>query len=307
MTYANINRVYVAVQSLLNKQQLGFITPTQYNIFARIAQDIVFDAKIDALNGYVRTKQRHLETSGGSLLQRAEDELTPLLVYDEELQRKTFLTLRNVTGTFTVSETVGGVQSNAEAVVQSFSGTSLVVLGYGNPFENDELITGVSSSAVAEVASFRDEFLFPSDHAYTKEVSFNGNIADINSSRKSKLYSKGFFSPQNDVYPSVVMTSSNIKPNPFGLTEAAISYYRRPRGSKNGEPSAIYPQWAYTAVGENEVYNATNSYDFELPTVLEHELVMEIASLAGLNLRDEEAIKYAEGKKSQDNQIETPQ
>lgn len=307
MTYANINKVYVTLQALLNKQQLGFITPTQFNVFARTAQDIVFDEKIDMLHGYIRTKQRHLETSDGSVINRVRDEIGNLFVYDEELQRKTYLNIGSVGGTFVVGETVSGLQSGAEAIVESVTSTVLILNGYGNSFVNGELISGATSSAFATVTSFRDEFLLPNNYAYVKEVSFNGNIADMVSASKIRFYKKGYFSPQNEEYPSIIITGDNIKPTPFGLNEAAISYYRRPRGSKNGYPSSVYPQWAYTTVGSNDVYNATNSYDFELPSVLEHELIMQIASLAGLNLRDNEAIKYVEGKIAQDNGIETPQ
>ena len=80
-TYANINRVYSGVQTLLNKQQLGFVSPTQFNTLARVAQDNIFDAKIDELNNQVRNKIRNLETVNGDLQNRVEEDLAPLFVY----------------------------------------------------------------------------------------------------------------------------------------------------------------------------------------------------------------------------------
>ena len=243
MTYANINRVYTALQVLLNKQQLGFVSPSQYNTLARVAQDNIFDSKIDDLNGQVRNKIRHLETVSGDLQNRAEDDLAPLYVYNE---------------TQTAS-----------------SGTNI--------------------------------FDYPSNSAYIKNITYKGYVVDRISPNKASYYINNKWTPPTDIYSIAIMGSNKIEIVGEDLTEGIkVSYYRRPRGSVSGVASVNYPTWAYTTVGENEVYSSANSYDFELPSHMEHELVMEIASLMGVNLRDAEVVQYAEGKIAKDKQQETP-
>jgi len=243
MTYANINRVYTALQVLLNKQQLGFVSPSQFNTLARVAQDIIFDSKIDDLNGQVRNKIRQLETVTGDLQNRAEEDISSLFEYNE---------------TQTAS-----------------SGTNI--------------------------------FAYPSNVSYIKSITYKGNIVDRITPSKATYYVNNNWTPPTDSYSIAIMGSNQIEIIGEDLTEGIkMSYYRRPRGSVSGVASANYPTWAYTTVGENQVYSSANSYDFELPSHMEHELVMEIASLMGVNLRDAEVVQYAEGKIAKDKQQETP-
>ena len=57
------------------------------------------------------------------------------------------------------------------------------------------------------------------------------------------------------------------------------------RTDVNGAASA--PPYAVDVVGGVETFNAANSYDFELPDHYLEDLVLEIAQLIGVNLRDQ--------------------
>lgn len=241
-TYANVNRVFVGVQTILNKQQLGFASPTQFNTLARIAQDNVFDGKIDELNNQVRNKIRNLETTRGSLQNRVEEDIAPLYVYNE--------------------------------AQTATSGTNV--------------------------------FDYPSNCAYIDLMTYNGFVVDRIPPSKASYYINSYYTPPTGEYSIALMGNNNIEVVGETMTgDLYISYYRRPRGSQNGVASVNYPTWAYTTVGENQVYNSSTSYDFELPSHLEHELTLEIVSLMGVNLRDAEVVQYAESKIGKDQQTET--
>lgn len=242
-TYANINRVYTGVQTILNKQQLGFASVSQFNTIARIAQDTIFDKKIDALNSQVRNKIRNLDTTTRSLEQRAEEDLAPLFVYNE-------------------------TQSAS-------SGTNI--------------------------------FDFPSNCAYVKEIAYNGNPVDVVTPTKAKYYTNSYYTPPTDEYCIAIMGSNKIEIIGDNLSSAlTMSYYRRPRGSVSGAASSNYPTWGFVSVGENQVYNSATSTDFELPSFLEQEIIYEISSIMGMNLRDIEAVQYSQQKTAEDQQTETP-
>ena len=48
-----------------------------------------------------------------------------------------------------------------------------------------------------------------------------------------------------------------------------------------------------------ETFNAVNSYDFELPDHYLEELVLEIAQMAGINLRDQLVSTLAQGEQNE--------
>ena len=53
----NVNTVYRTVLSLLNREQRGFLTPDQYNRFARMAQLDLFEKSFADYNRYLTRKE----------------------------------------------------------------------------------------------------------------------------------------------------------------------------------------------------------------------------------------------------------
>ena len=53
----NVNTVYRTVLSLLNREQRGFMTPDQYNRFARMAQLDLFEKSFADYNRYLTRKE----------------------------------------------------------------------------------------------------------------------------------------------------------------------------------------------------------------------------------------------------------
>lgn len=86
----------------------------------------------------------------------------------------------------------------------------------------------------------------------------------------------------------VALISNDIEVFPDSINKIRLRYYKYPESRDyQGNASVNPPQYAVTLVGGTEVFSAVNSYDFELPDhYLEH-LVIEIAEMAGLSLRDQ--------------------
>ena len=81
-----------------------------------------------------------------------------------------------------------------------------------------------------------------------------------------------------------------------------MRYYKLPEGLNptSGARTASQPRFGYTVVASKEVYSASNSVDFELPEHYFADLVIEMAKLIGVNLRDQDV--YAYGKQEEQNQ-----
>jgi hypothetical protein len=73
----------------------------------------------------------------------------------------------------------------------------------------------------------------------------------------------------------VALITGDIEVFPESIKKIKIRYYKLASGATNDE------------------YDSTNSYDFELPEHYTMDLVVEIASLIGVNLRDQQVTAYA--------------
>lgn len=84
-SYASVNNVYSRLKVLLNKQQLGFVTPSQFNQLATQAQQNIFDELIDELDASLKHQLRNTETANKDIKRKVEDDLVTLMVYNRSL------------------------------------------------------------------------------------------------------------------------------------------------------------------------------------------------------------------------------
>ena len=92
----------------------------------------------------------------------------------------------------------------------------------------------------------------------------------------------------------VALISDEIEVFPSGINKIRVTYYRRP-GSINqiGDAIDLPPTYA-SVIGEfGEQFNPNSSLDFMLPPHYTTELVMEMAKLIGVRLRDPNLAGFA--------------
>lgn len=97
----------------------------------------------------------------------------------------------------------------------------------------------------------------------------------------------------------VALVSRDIEVFPNSISEIKLRYYKTPEGVDplTGNAVATLPKFGYTVSSSGqEVYDVTTSVDFELPDHYVPELVLEIAKMMGVNLRDTEVYGYAQGE-----------
>ena len=95
----------------------------------------------------------------------------------------------------------------------------------------------------------------------------------------------------------VALVSSGIEIFPTNITSLKIRYYKLPEGLTTANPpvkSPAQPRFGYSSsVAGVELYLDSASIDFELPEHYFGELVIEIAQLIGVNLRDVDIVNYS--------------
>ena len=87
----------------------------------------------------------------------------------------------------------------------------------------------------------------------------------------------------------VALISEDIEVFPSSIQRIRVRYYKTPTA----------PVLAVTTTAGVETIDEGNSTDFDLPDHYEDELIVEIAEMAGLNLRDGFVQQYAAGEQAQ--------
>ena len=99
----------------------------------------------------------------------------------------------------------------------------------------------------------------------------------------------------------VALIGNVIEVYPTSIKKIKLRYYKLPESvlATTGARSQNPPTFGY--LGSTETYNPASSYDFELPDHYIPDLVIEIAKMIGVNLRDSDVYAYAAGQ-TQTNQ-----
>lgn len=87
MAYASINSIYEAVKRIANKDNRGFIRPTDFNIYARQAQLEVFHEILSEYKLAQVSRKRFLSYRDGNYnsIENIKDDLSTLVVFEKQL------------------------------------------------------------------------------------------------------------------------------------------------------------------------------------------------------------------------------
>lgn len=160
----------------------------------------------------------------------------------------------------------------------------------------------VSASAPS---GFSDYFVLPDDIHYIDSIWFKNNVEIEEVDKRLSGYVKGsrMVSPTEE-YPMYENVAHKIYvyPTSIGLDSTSgtltndvhMMYQRLPKD----------PHWTYITVDGQAVFNASDSsyQDFELPESVFDRIVIEIAELIGIHLREQEIEQYAQ--KGQNNKLQ---
>jgi len=101
----------------------------------------------------------------------------------------------------------------------------------------------------------------------------------------------------------VAIVSSDIEVFPTTINRIDLRYYKLPEGLNaiTGAKIASQPSFGYVStVPGVEIYSPSSSIDFELPEHYYMDLVIEIAQMIGINLRDADVAQFAAVEKQKD-------
>ena len=101
----------------------------------------------------------------------------------------------------------------------------------------------------------------------------------------------------------VALVSSDIQVFPTSVKKVKLRYYKTPEGLSplTGARTSSLPKFGFNvAANGSEVYDVVNSVDFELPNHYTEMLVLEIAEMMGVSLRQADLYNYAQTEENED-------
>jgi|TARA_R100000479_G_C6391208_1_gene205226 hypothetical protein len=165
-------------------------------------------------------------------------------------------------------------------------------------------------SKTATITKSNGVFAKPDDLIYLIGLTTNGSVLLGQSTRtnieivydESKIdhILKSDLSAPSDSHP-IALVSSDIEVFPSSVNKIRVSYYKYPQGvvPNTGAKSVSLPNYAFNTSSGVHVFDAANSIDFELPDHYVPELVVELAKLIGINLRDKDVFGYGQAEELQ--------
>jgi len=217
----NIDTVYQRVLALANKEQRGYITPQEFNLFANQAQMDIFEQYFYDINQFGRVPGNNKPHSD------------PLDILEDKL----------------------------------------------DVFKNRLTLSGSDNIFDLPSAYYRSIVTLTDDGSEIQKLS----IKEAMQASQAPLTSPTLKRP---IY--YINQNNQINILPETIVSGSFYYYKKP----------VKVEWSSVTVIGNEMYDSTNSVNFELHPSEETKLVIKVLSLAGITLKDP---ALHQGAEQQDN------
>ena len=306
----NVNTVYQTVLLILNKEQRGYMTPVEFNKTGTQAQLEIFENYFDSLNQQIRIPQT--DTDYADRVVGLDEKISIF----KEFGSATSISSSNVfnlpqqfSGSAPVlgSVTIPAVTAAATLpyTIQTVTAdqvTNGVVQVFGNGILLDKtqytisgtVITFNSQPTIGQtliVNVYPKQFYRLGDLFYTIGAIPTQELERVDRGELYHLLSSSLTSPST-TYPIYVYENNNITIYPTTITNGInVSYIRKP----------LSPVWDFSSgVSGQYVFNAASSFNFELHSADQTELILKILLYAGVVIQNPEIINVAASQVQQE-------
>jgi len=233
---ASVREVYNALKDIANKDQRGFVTPTEFNSFAPVAQTNIYNKMFSDFTQAKLLRAKNLDAGRDkSRLKQLKEDLSIFSKKATVPKTGTYFAKPDDLGRFISAKTYGNVLLDVSTSVPL------------NIIYDEEKLDYTLRSTLSKPT-------------LSRPVAFIGE--------------------QVEVYPT-------------GIKKIDLRYYKLPEGlTPAGVRTAAYPRFGFTVLNNKEAYDNATSVDFELPEHYTADIVAEMATLIGINLRDPNVYAY---------------
>lgn len=314
-----INSVRNTVLSVLNKNNYGYISPSDFNLYAQQAQMELYEEYFSNYNKLVNLENRRMAGEDYANLSKSVAEALELFLVSDFL-----VPIFNSSGT---NSTKFEIPSD---VTTGNFGFMFSRVSYYNEKKYDGANTSLSPfELIDSSADFFTEGVIPGDIVVNLSTFTNAIVEDIlaldtlalsddiflnvgdifaiysgtNISEAEKvsdgkiwMLNSSMLTTPSEMFPAYTLSVSALIPHPQRIAEygnVRANYFRYPKN----------PKWTYITLtnGEPAFDQSQPDYqDFELPLEDEYKLVMKILQYCGISIRETQVVQYAMAQQQQD-------
>lgn len=312
----NVDQVYKTVLLIINKEQRGYLTPSEFNKLATQVQLDIVDTYFETINQQSRGPQNDTEYS--NRLKTAQESLDTF----KEIGPCTFTPATASTQAFFSTPAASGGASGAQviatqntilsypltSITQAQVETSNVVVTLESPIGSpgvpylDYSITGgallLTNGAIPTGSQIRI-VLYPENFYKLGTVLYNGDKAVEPVQRNElALLNLSSITKPSEYYPVYVYNNNKIIIHPQTInSNIEATYIRKPN-------DVIWNFNTSTPVNGYYVWDPDTSVDFELNKTEQTNVILQILLYAGIVIKDNTIVQAASAEIQKEEQNE---
>jgi len=316
-----INAVRNTVLAVLNKNNYGYISPSDFNLFAKQAQLDIFDEYFIGYNSQINKENGRVSGTGYADILKGYEEVIDTFSITASLSQS----LLNEYTVPTPATTGSDYYLLNKVLIYSLvtsSGTTTAI-GGGNidlidataTFQTDGIVSGdivsvvISNSVITnlKVVSVTNQTTLVMNvasltaanlsYAIYKKVNLKNEAEQVNHSKITML-NKSMLTAPNSTYPAYTQEGSilTLHPDSINTIGRVVSQYIR---------YPLDPKWTYISlIGGEPVFDQSQSdyQDFELPADDVNNLVARILQYSGMSIREMATVQFGQTIEQTENQ-----
>jgi hypothetical protein len=300
-----INEVRNAVLSILNKNNYGYISPSDFNLYAKNAQMEIYEEYFSSYNKVINSENARMSGTDYADIENPIAEVLELFMTTNYLSKlagnKFYTPSLTTTGdeAYMILKVLCYTKELTASTNTSVSANSLVdATGFFTTFgitENDIVVnitTGLVSSVVSVVSNttiaLSSNIFLAAGNSYAIFSKSTVVEADKVSSGKITMLNNSNLTAPTTMFPSYVLQGNLAEIYPTSINKKGqiqANYFRYPK----------VPKWTYINLidGSPAFDQSQPDYqDFELPQEDEYKLVTKILEYCGMSIRETEVTQF---------------
>jgi hypothetical protein len=310
-----INSVRNTVLSVVNKNNYGYISPSDFNLYAQQAQLEIFEEYFSEYNTLVNKENLRTSGTGYADLKKGVEEMIDIFSVTKFLSHNSLSTyylpslLTTGDDYFMINKAlcypvVLAQGQNTNTVVSSLEDSSATFIVDGVSI--GDIVANLSTGTQASVTNVLSNTIlvlsaniftvFPQNYAiYDKSVV---NEVERVSHSKITLLTNSMLTAPSNTYPAYTEEYDlmTIYPETINKQGQIVSQYIR---------YPAVPKWTYVTLlnGEPSFDQSQPDYqDFEIPLEDEYKLIQKILQYAGISIRETEVYQFAKVEEREQQQ-----
>jgi hypothetical protein len=316
-----INAVRNTVLAILNKNNYGYISPSDFNLFAKQAQLDIFDEYFIGYNSQINKENGRVSGTGyADILKGYEEVIDTFSItasLSQNLLNEYIVPTPATTGSdyYLLNKILIYSLVTSSGTTTAIGGGNLNLIDDTATFQTDGIVSGdivsvvISNSVITnlKVVSVTNQTTLVMNvasltaanlsYAIYKKVNLKNEAEQVNHSKITML-NKSMLTAPNSTYPAYTQEGSilTLHPDSINTIGRVVSQYIR---------YPLDPKWTYISlIGGEPVFDQSQSdyQDFELPADDVNNLVARILQYSGMSIREMATVQFGQTIEQTENQ-----